>query len=147
MRQRNALLLSLSPLRMHLSLYVGLCRAHVSAAASIRPSRSRLITLFEEVRLMLTGSLRPAAALHRIPNGLGAEGLVIEENQSNSSACGRDISPITMSDSASVSFPANLVVLLLRARFNIPDLGPIESTNGQLKLVTYSRLPPAIGNL
>lgn len=79
MRQRNALLASLSRRRVHLSLYVRLCRAHVSAAASRRASRSRLITLFEEVRLMLTGSLRPAAALHRIPSGLGAEGLVIEE--------------------------------------------------------------------
>lgn len=50
----------------------------------------------------------------------------------------RDISPITMSDSASVSFAASLVVLLLRAKFNIPDLGPIESTDAQLKLVTHT---------
>jgi hypothetical protein len=49
-----------------------------------------------------------------------------------------------MSDSASVPFAADLAVLLLRARFNIPDLGPIESTDGQLKLVTQTYLPPAI---
>lgn len=80
MRQRNALLPSLSR-RMHLSQYVRPCRAPVNTVLARLASRSRLITLFEEVRLMLTGSLRPAAALHRIPSGLGAEGLVIEENR------------------------------------------------------------------
>lgn len=45
-----------------------------------------------------------------------------------------------MSDSASVPFAANLAVLLLRARFNIPDLGPREYHWP----VETSCLPPAL---
>lgn len=75
MRQHNALCV---PVGAHLSrACVSVARAQPAAPRAA--SRSRLITLFEEVRLVLTGSLRPAAALHRIPSGLGAEGLVIEE--------------------------------------------------------------------
>lgn len=70
------------------------CTCHCMVVSVARTSSApahvgrlpRASSLFEEVRLMLTGSPQPAAALHRIPNGLGVEGLVIEENQSNSSA-------------------------------------------------------------
>lgn len=96
MRQRNALLPSLSVRRIHLSLVCpSFSRQHpgVTHPSSVPfPPHD----LFKEVRL-LTGSHRPPTALHRIPNGLGAEQSLKKINQKAVRVAVRDIFPITMS--------------------------------------------------